>query len=41
MKGKWDAWGGSKITNEGILWVCKNRQKQWFTSLKGIKQSII
>lgn len=29
MKGKWDAWGGSKITNEGMLWVCKNRQKQW------------
>lgn len=25
MKGKWDAWGGSKITNEGMLRVCKNR----------------
>lgn len=40
-KGKWGVWGGSKITNGGMLRVCKKIQEAVVTGLKGIKQFII
>lgn len=40
-KGKWGACRGSKITNGGMLCVCKKRQEAVVTGFKGIKQSIL